>query len=336
MAGAGATPTGRRRAVGGWLDAYKLPPRWRELANVPLGQTKWALFALAMWIITWVLRAASHPSRSYLLFLAASFATAWLTIRIVSQVIRNRTLSRAFAAIAWSITALHILGVLNDAQALMDGVAVSFGTLRISVLSLIKGAIVLALTLWVAAALSTFSEKRIKSSLELTPTVEVLFGKIIKAVLIAAAVAISLTSIGIDLTALTVFSGAVGLGLGFGLQKLASNLVSGVIILLDKSVKPGDVIQRGDDFGWITGLKARYVSVANRDGVEYLIPNEEFITSQVVNWSYTDTQVRIGVRFAVKRKADAAAEPACGGGGRHRCTRRHPARPRGNRTLIAT
>ena len=99
-------------------------------------------------------------------------------------------------------------------------------------------------------------------------------------------------------------SGAIGVGLGFGLQKVVSNLVSGVIILLDKSIKPGDVISLGDTFGWIESLGARYVSVVTRDGREYLIPNEDLITGQVVNWSYSNNFVRLDLLFGTSYEDD--------------------------------
>ena len=115
---------------------------------------------------------------------------------------------------------------------------------------------------------------------------------------------VALSSIGLDLTALTVFSGAVGVGIGFGLQKVVSNFISGIIILLDKSIKPGDTISLGDTFGWIRELRARFVSVVTRDGKEYLIPNEDLITQQVVNWSFSDDLVRIDVPFGVSYDSD--------------------------------
>ena len=108
---------------------------------------------------------------------------------------------------------------------------------------------------------------------------------------------IGLKAVGFDLTGLAVLSGAIGVGLGFGLQKVVSNLVSGVIILLDKSIKPGDVISLGETFGWINTLGARYTSVVTRDGREYLIPNEDLITGQVVNWSHSDDFVRLDIYF---------------------------------------
>ena len=112
-----------------------------------------------------------------------------------------------------------------------------------------------------------------------------LIGKVLKIVLIVTATLAGLSGLGIDLTIFTVFSGAIGVGIGFGLQKVVSNFISGIIILLDRSIKPGDTISLGETFGWIRELRARFVSVVTRDGREYLIPNEDFITHEVINWS---------------------------------------------------
>ncbi|MEX0310145.1 MAG: mechanosensitive ion channel family protein, partial [Tateyamaria sp.] len=121
--------------------------------------------------------------------------------------------------------------------------------------------------------------------------------KVVQIVFYAIAFYAGVRALGIDLTGLAVLSGAIGVGLGFGLQKVVSNLVSGVIILLDKSIKPGDVISLGDTFGWIQTLGARYASVVTRDGREYLIPNEDLITGQVVNWSHSNDFVRLDIFF---------------------------------------
>jgi small-conductance mechanosensitive channel len=115
---------------------------------------------------------------------------------------------------------------------------------------------------------------------------------------------VALSTVGIDLTALAFFSGAVGVGLGFGLQKIVSNLVSGIILLADKSIKPGDVITVGDSFGWVGTMGARATSVRTRDGREFLIPNEDFITQQVINWSYSNEEVRLDVDFGVAYASD--------------------------------
>ena len=100
------------------------------------------------------------------------------------------------------------------------------------------------------------------------------------------------------------FSGAVGVGIGFGLQKVVSNFISGIIILMDQSIKPGDTISLGETFGWIRELRARFVSVVTRDGREFLIPNEDFITTQVINWSFSDKYVRLDVPFGVSYNSD--------------------------------
>jgi small-conductance mechanosensitive channel len=138
---------------------------------------------------------------------------------------------------------------------------------------------------------------RIERNEDISPSMRVLVVKFMQVALYGLAIVIGLRSVGVDLTGLAVLSGAIGVGLGFGLQKVVSNLVSGVIILLDKSIKPGDVISLGDTFGWIQTLGARYASVVTRDGKEYLIPNEDLITNQVVNWSHSDEFVRLDIHF---------------------------------------
>jgi small-conductance mechanosensitive channel len=115
---------------------------------------------------------------------------------------------------------------------------------------------------------------------------------------------IAMEMLNIDLTALTVLSGAIGVGIGFGLQKVVSNFISGIIILMDQSIKPGDTISLGETFGWIRELRARFVSVVTRDGLEFLIPNEDFITTQVINWSFSDKYVRLDVSFGVSYNSD--------------------------------
>ena len=131
-----------------------------------------------------------------------------------------------------------------------------------------------------------------------------LIGKVLRISLIIGAALVAISGLGINLTALTVLSGAVGVGIGFGLQKVVSNFISGIIILMDQSIKPGDTISLGDTFGWIRELRARFVSVVTRDGREFLIPNEDLITTQVVNWSFTDKLVRLDVAFGVAYNSD--------------------------------
>ncbi len=147
-------------------------------------------------------------------------------------------------------------------------------------------------------------DQRIQRIEELTPSLRVLVGKILRISLIVLAAMVAMSGLGIDLTALTVLSGAVGVGIGFGLQKVVSNFISGIIILMDESIKPGDTISLGDTFGWIRELRARFVSVVTRDGREFLIPNEDFITREVINWSFSDKFVRLDIPFGVSYDSD--------------------------------
>ncbi|MCK5042052.1 MAG: mechanosensitive ion channel, partial [Sphingomonadales bacterium] len=145
---------------------------------------------------------------------------------------------------------------------------------------------------------------RLKKVDAITPSAQVLIIKVIKIVFVSVAFLIALNSTGIDLTALAVFGGALGVGLGFGLQKVVSNFISGVILLLDNSIKPGDVVQVQDTYGSVNALNARYTSIITRDGTEFLIPNEDMITKQVVNWSHSHTNVRRRIPVCVGYDSD--------------------------------
>lgn len=212
-----------------------------------------------------------------------SLLTAWVVIRLLSGAVSDPALSKLLAVIAWSVAALNLLGLLDPTIAILDSIALTVGSTRVSVVGVIKAGLVLASLLWIAKLAAQMIESRLEGSAAISPSARVLLSKTVRVALIIVAIFAALDSIGIDLTALTVFSGAVGLGVGFGLQKVISNLISGIILLMDKSVKPGDVIAIGDTFGWINSLSARYVSVITRDGIEHLIPNEQLISQPVEN-----------------------------------------------------
>ena len=260
------------------------------------------VWLLVQWISVVVAAQAGWPH--HLIQITVSLLTAWVVIRFVSQLVRDPTWSKFVAISAWTLAALNIVGLLDDSVALLDSLAVTLGDLRVSALTVIKGMLSLAVLLWAATLVSGVLERRISSMPNLTPAVQVLFSKLLKIVLITIAIVAALRTVGIDLTAFAVFSGAVGVGIGFGLQKVVSNLISGVILLLDKSVKPGDVITVGETYGWINTLGARYASVVTRDGTEYLIPNEDIITQQVVNWSYSNNAVRLKIPIGVSYSTD--------------------------------
>jgi small-conductance mechanosensitive channel len=258
----------------------------------------WALVAVAMRAV-WLFGPTAP-----LLHIASSLMLAWMVIHATSGLMRDRVLARLVAMVVWIIAALDILGLLDVVVTALDAIALTFGTVRVSALTVVKGALVLTVLLWAATTAAHGIRLRIARVESLTPSVRVLIANLLKITLVAIAVIIALNSVGIDLSALAVFSGAIGLGLGFGLQKIVSNLISGVILLLDKSIKPGDVIEIEKTFGWITSLGARYVAVRGRDGREYLIPNEDLITHRVTNWSFSSSMVRLDVEFGVAYGSD--------------------------------
>ena len=301
----------------GWLTSRKVEPwlesRARTIKGKPgllrviiavMRRSHWVIFLFLLSIARLVTLELTWPSRTYLMALALALGWAWLTISVSSRIIHNRTVSRLIALAVFSYVALGILNLRPEATALLEQMAIQLGDLRISALFVLRTIIVTAGFLWIANLLGNFFDSRINTVEDLSPSFKVLAGKVVKIAFITVAGMMALSSTGIDLTALTVFSGAVGVGLGFGLQKVVSNFISGVIILMDRSIKPGDTISLGETFGWIRELRARFVSVVTRDGQEYLIPNEDFVTQQVVNWSFSDDFIRLDVDFGVSYDSD--------------------------------
>jgi len=262
----------------------------------------WLVLLLAFWFSTLVF--AERHLGTTILRLAESLTLAWVIIKLSSRLVHSDQLARALAVLAFMIAALNIAGLLGTVTGLLDSMAVSVGSLRVSVLLLVKGAVTLALFLWLASTLARVLETRLNRLSELTPAMQVLTSKLARFALITLALVFALASVGIDLTALAVFSGAVGVGIGLGLQKVVSNLVSGIILLVDRSIKPGDVIEMQSTYGWITSLNARYVSLATRDGKEHLIPNEDLITGRVINWSYSSDLIRQNVIVGISYDSD--------------------------------
>lgn len=269
-----------------------------------LRRTDWILFTVFLLAALVLMRAVTWPSRTHFIYIALSLSLAWLFASVLSRIVRNRFVARALAWLTWIYAALVILGIDDDAATFLDGLAIPLGAVRLSALMVLKAALLLIATVWLAVVVGKYIDERVRISEELTPSIRVLVGKVAKVGLVLVAGAIALSSVGLDLTALTIFSGAVGVGLAFGLQKVVSNFVSGMIILLDKSIKPGDTISLEGTFGWVRELRARFVSVVTRDGREYLIPNEDFITQRVINWSFSDNLVRLDVNFGVSYDAD--------------------------------
>jgi small-conductance mechanosensitive channel len=290
------------------IDMTSLAMGWpaplRLFMRVVVGSAATAVFAVEMTLARAVMLTLTWPSRSYLLAVAANLAFAWLIIRLVTSVIRNTFIVRLVSLSAWLVAALSILGLLEPTIEALDSVSIVLGGLRLTPLLLIKLGVLLIVALWLTNIASNFVEARITRSSDLTPSIQVLLIKMIRLALMIFAVAVVMSAVGINLSALAIFSGAAGVGIGFGLQKIVANFISGIILLADKSVKPGDLVTIGDSTGRINEMKTRYISVAAGDGREFLIPNEDLITQKVVNWTYTDNNTLVKVNFGTNYDAD--------------------------------
>lgn len=295
----------------------KLEERARTIKGMPgllrvivafLRRSEWLFFAALLAIANVFAKVLGWPESTRLLEGAMVLAASWLAINAISHVIRSRTVRAIFAWLAWIYVSALILGVVDDVVTILDTPGFRLGggedATRITPLLVLRFGVLAGLLLWAASAIGNFFDRRIQTVDELTPSLRVLLGKITRITLFFVAAMMALQALNINLTAFTVLSGAVGVGIGFGLQKVVSNFISGIIILLDQSIKPGDTITLGQTFGWIRELRARFVSVVTRDGREFLIPNEDFITTQVVNWSFSDKYVRLDVNFGVSYDAD--------------------------------
>ncbi len=294
-----------------WLLKVLTEPRLQEWARSREGWPKWRLrllvqirrrmlliwFSILAWLVYLVMQQITWPSRSYFIGLAATLSTVWLSIGLAVQFVRNRPLRNILRWFLWIYATLYFLNALDEITAFLDRMAIEFGETRISALSVISALVVLGVLIAGARMLTHMFIANVRKNEDLSPSMQELTTKGVQLLLYGLAIYIGAEAIGFDLTGLAFLYGVIGVGLGFGLQKVVSNLVSGLIILLDKSIKPGDVISLGDTFGWIDSLSARYVSVVTREGLEYLIPNEDLIANQVVNWTHSNHLVRLDIHF---------------------------------------
>lgn len=235
-----------------------------------------AVWAIGLWISVSVAEYGGWP---HAVAQVADLLMAWLVIRLAAEMVPNQVLARLIAVLSWSVAALNITHLLEPTLQLLDNAAIVTGGLRVSLLTVTKGVLSLTILLWAASLASKLFERRITRVSQITPRARVLLGKLLKTTLVSVAVLLSLVSIGIDLSTFALFTGALGVGIGLGLQRTVSNLFSGV-------------------------LGARYVAVETRDGTEFLIPNEDIITHQVINWSHNDERVRLKVPVRVPHDSD--------------------------------
>jgi small-conductance mechanosensitive channel len=290
----------------------------RHIKRITLRSAQRIVFPLSMLLVALVGREilqAYQVAVPLLLKLAVplmmSLAVIRLTLYILRQALQPGPAVKAWEHLIstsiWLLVALHLLGWLPRVARAVDAFGYSFGTVRVSLLTVFELLLVVGVLMVLAAWLSTAVEAALSRSVYLSSGVKIGLSKTIKLVIYTLAGLLSLNAVGIDLSALAIFGGALGVGLGFGLQRIASNFISGFILVFDRSIRPGDVISINDKFGWVQELRARYIVVRDRDGVETLIPNENLITTEVINWSYSDKQVRIKLPVQISYQDDPEA-----------------------------
>lgn len=245
-------------------------------------------------------------TESRIIDLSITLAGLLLLIRLAVYVVRlslgNRTKGwgNTITLIVWGVLALHVLGWFEPVVQALDSVGIKAGKSNITLWSVLKLLFTVGAFILIGAWIARWFERRLMAMQGLALSMRIGIAKFSQAGLIALSILLGLNAAGLDLTTLNVLTGAIGIGLGFGLQAIASNFVSGFVLLMDRSIKPGDVISftgttgtTTEGFGWVQELRGRYIVVRDRDGVETLVPNQHLITNPVINWSYTDPRVRL-------------------------------------------
>lgn len=283
--------------------------RW----EISLGGLRRLVFPLAALALLLIARGLLAPYQSVsLLNVAVPLLTAMAVIRILAYMLQLvfapggvlSVFERTIGWLVWIAVALHILGLTPGLIEYFDDVNFHIGKQRISLLLIGQAMLWVVVTLLLALWAGRVIEERLMSAQGMDMTMRVMLTKVVRAVLVLCAILVVLPAVGIDLTVLSVLGGAIGVGIGFGLQKIASNYISGFIILMDRSVTIGNFISIEKYSGQLTKMTARYVVIRNADNTEIIVPNETVITSSVVNHSYSDMSVRVAIPVQISYRSD--------------------------------
>ena len=318
LAAAGAMAV--HRTLGRFLLDSTATEGTRRLKRITLRSVQRIIFPLSMLLGVLVGRAILRALQPevLLLNLAVPLLTSLALVRLAVYVLRQalspgpavKAWEHLISTTIWLLVVLHLLGLLPEVVKALDAFGYTFGSIRISLFTVLQFSVVVAFLMVLATWLSRAIEQGLSRAVYLSAGARIGLSKTIKFVLYTLAALLALNAAGIKLGALAVFGGALGVGLGFGLQRIASNFISGFILVFDRSIRPGDVISINDKFGWVQELRARYIVVRDRDGVETLIPNENLITTEVINWSYSDQQIRLKLPVQISYADDPEAAMA--------------------------
>ncbi len=249
--------------------------------------------------------AIEYSKNSELTDAALEMFSFYIVAKMVMLIVRSRFIAWFIALVIMIIAVLNVSGFMNITTAYLKSVSFELGNFKVSMLNLINGIIILVVVLWIAGLLSRTLESYLRRSSALSYNARELTVKFFKIFIYFMALLIGLSVMGVDLTAFAVFGGALGVGIGLGLQKVTANFVSGITLLLEKSIRIGDLIEIAGSSGHIREMNIRYVLVETSDGRELLIPNEELTSSRVTNWSHSNEQARVEIKLTLEFDTDA-------------------------------
>ena len=302
--------------VAGWLLS-RLPNRRLHAAAeargrpdalariyLSLASVLWPLTSVAfIWAAFGGFALAELPNVT--LRIAASLLAAWVVIRLLTANMKKSFLTRAIALVAWTVAALYILRWLEPTVTALNDFQIPIGKNSISAWRILTSVAIAIVALWLGRLAGATAQSQLRSNSRLNPSMAGLLGQVANILLMIVAIAIALQTVGVNLSALTIFSGALGVGIGFGLQSIFSNFISGIIILIEKSVKVGDFIElQSGVTGLVSEINIRSTVVTTNDNVDILVPNEEFIKAQVINWTLREARRRTHIKFGVAYGTD--------------------------------
>ncbi|MFZ3086621.1 MAG: mechanosensitive ion channel domain-containing protein [Methylotenera sp.] len=293
--------------INGALRAYvmrRAPEHWK----LGIGGINRVLFPLSTLIIVLISQLIlAHWQHTSLLLLASKLLLAMAVIRLVVYAVRYiiepggllKTLENTISGLIWILMALHLSGILSEILNALEDIKFNIGKNPVNLLLVLQGILTIVVTILIALWFSRVIENRVMRVQHINMNLRVVLAKLLRVFLLFIAVLIALSAVGLDITMLSVFGGALGVGLGFGLQRIASNYVSGFIILLDKSMQIGDIVTVDTHYGVVSDLRTRYLVLRKLDGTQVIIPNETLITTPVINHSFTDHKARIQMPIQV-------------------------------------
>jgi len=289
-------------SVNGLLRAYVMrhaPETWK----IGIGGINRVLFPLSSLAFIYIGQLCLHywQQHTSLLLLASKLLLAMAAIRLAVYAMRYifapggwvRAMENLISTIVWLVLALHLTGLWPDLLLALEDISFKIGKHPVTLLLIIQALITILVTLVIALWISRMLENKLMRTGQINMNVRVVLSKLVRIIFLVLAILMSLSAVGLDITLLSVFGGAVGVGLGFGLQKIASNYVSGFIILLDDSMNIGDVITVDGHYGIVSELRSRYMVLRKLDGTQVVIPHEILISNAVINHSFIDRNARI-------------------------------------------